>query len=274
MTKRQSELFPELPSDKKYVSDYPELVAEWHPTKNGDKHPDDYLHGSNKKLWWQCKHGHEWQTAISHRSGGTKCPKCFNAKRSDLMRPEASSEDNLAVKNPTLCLEWDYEKNKKPPEYYLSKSSAVVWWLCKNGDDHKWKARIGSRADVDDTILNGCPFCAGKKPSGLYNLEHSYPNVASEWHYKLNAKLPSEYTPSSQSNVWWVCEKGHEWKSTIANRTSGRNCSTCSNKSSRNEIRILTELKALFAEVLSRHKFGAYEVDIFIPELNTAVEYD
>ena len=42
MTKRQSELFPELPSDKKYVSDYPELVAEWHPTKNGDKHPDDY----------------------------------------------------------------------------------------------------------------------------------------------------------------------------------------------------------------------------------------
>ena len=35
MTKRQSELFPELPSNKKYVFDYPELVAEWHPTKNG-----------------------------------------------------------------------------------------------------------------------------------------------------------------------------------------------------------------------------------------------
>ena len=34
MTKRQSELFPELPSDKKYVSDYPNLVAEWHPSKN------------------------------------------------------------------------------------------------------------------------------------------------------------------------------------------------------------------------------------------------
>ena len=49
MTKRQSELFPELPSDKKYVSDYPELVAEWHPTKNGDKHPDDYSYGSHKK---------------------------------------------------------------------------------------------------------------------------------------------------------------------------------------------------------------------------------
>ena len=38
MTKRQSELFPELPSDKKYVSDYPMLVAEWHPTKNTVNH--------------------------------------------------------------------------------------------------------------------------------------------------------------------------------------------------------------------------------------------
>ena len=53
MTKRQSELFPELPSDKKYVSDYPELVTEWHPTKNGDKHPDDYSYGSGEKVWWQ-----------------------------------------------------------------------------------------------------------------------------------------------------------------------------------------------------------------------------
>ena len=43
MTKRQSELFPELPSDKKYVSDYPALVAEWHPTKNGNLLPEDIL---------------------------------------------------------------------------------------------------------------------------------------------------------------------------------------------------------------------------------------
>ena len=49
MTKRQADLFPGLQSSKKYVSDYPLLVLEWHPTKNGDKHPDDYLHGSHKK---------------------------------------------------------------------------------------------------------------------------------------------------------------------------------------------------------------------------------
>ena len=274
MTKRQSELFPELPSDKKYVSDYPELVAEWHPTKNGDKHPDDYTHGSNQKVWWKCNHGHEYKTEVHRRINGGGCRKCFNANRSELMRPKASSEDNLAVKNPTLCLEWDYKKNKKPPEYYLPGSGAVVWWTCKNGDDHKWKARINSRADIDDAILNGCPFCVGRKPSALHNLEQNYPNVALEWNYKLNNKLPNQYTPSSNTKVWWICEKGHEWEATINNRTAGRNCPTCSNKSSRNEIRILTECKALFGEVLSRYKFGEYEVDIFIPELNVAVEYD
>jgi len=56
----------------------------------------------------------------------------------------ASAEDNLTARNSTLCLDWDYEKNNKAPEYYLPKSSAVVWWTCKNSDDHKWKARIGS----------------------------------------------------------------------------------------------------------------------------------
>ena len=32
---------------KKYVSDFPKLVDEWHPIKNGNKRPEDYLHGSN-----------------------------------------------------------------------------------------------------------------------------------------------------------------------------------------------------------------------------------
>ena len=81
MTKRQSELFPELLSDKKYLSDYPELVTEWHPTKNGDKHPDDYTYASHEKVWWKCieDKNHEWyaspdQMLAANRNGF--CPHC------------------------------------------------------------------------------------------------------------------------------------------------------------------------------------------------------
>ena len=32
------------------LSSYPNLVNEWHPTKNGDFTPDDFTHGSDKKV--------------------------------------------------------------------------------------------------------------------------------------------------------------------------------------------------------------------------------
>jgi very-short-patch-repair endonuclease len=60
----------------------PEISNEWHPTKNGELQPSQFSHGSEKRVWWQCrKHSsHEWQTAISNRcsSGKSECPYCTN----------------------------------------------------------------------------------------------------------------------------------------------------------------------------------------------------
>lgn len=344
VSRRQGDLFPELISDKKYLSDYPELAAEYHPTKNGTKLPEDYTFGSgekvwwvcsvdsshewravigsriagtgcpycsgnlpsnsynfavahpnlvsewhptrnnkkpteytpksNLKVWWQCRSGHEWQTAISHRSAGGGCPKCFRLNQSELARPKATEHFNLLAENPTVCIQWDYERNQHPPNHYLPGSGAVVWWKCNAEDDHRWQARISSRVGFNDKTKNGCPFCAGRKPSKKYNLLTKYPNVAKEWHHLKNKKQPYEYTPYSNRSVWWSCEKGHEWVSSIGNRTKGRGCPTCSNKSSRNEIRLFIELKAIFGVVQSRHKIGGHEADIFVPEYNCAVEYD
>ena len=38
-------------SMKKLLSSYPHLVKEWHPTKNGELTPNDFTHGSGKKVW-------------------------------------------------------------------------------------------------------------------------------------------------------------------------------------------------------------------------------
>jgi hypothetical protein len=33
--------------------------------------------GSNKKYWWRCSRGHDWQTAVRNRAlVGTACPLC------------------------------------------------------------------------------------------------------------------------------------------------------------------------------------------------------
>ena len=42
---------------------------------------DKLTNGSNKKVWWKCVKGHEWQSKITTRNYGYKnCPVCKNSK--------------------------------------------------------------------------------------------------------------------------------------------------------------------------------------------------
>ena len=47
-----------LPGFNDLATLYPELAAEWHPTKNGALTPEQVLAGSEKRVWWQCGRGH------------------------------------------------------------------------------------------------------------------------------------------------------------------------------------------------------------------------
>jgi cobalamin biosynthesis Co2+ chelatase CbiK len=56
---------------------FPEISAEWHPTKNGDLTPNMIVAGSHTVVWWQCKKGHEWKTSVGHRTQRKQnCPYC------------------------------------------------------------------------------------------------------------------------------------------------------------------------------------------------------
>lgn len=62
---------------------YPEVAAEWHPSLNGDLKPTDVTRGSDRKVWWQCAWGHEWQAYIYSRTGtfATGCLYCARMYR-------------------------------------------------------------------------------------------------------------------------------------------------------------------------------------------------
>ena len=75
-------------ANKKILSGYndlatknPKLAREWHPTKNADLKPNMIAPGSNKKVWWMCEEGHEWQAKVNDRSNGTNCPFCRKSKK-------------------------------------------------------------------------------------------------------------------------------------------------------------------------------------------------
>ncbi|WP_324644854.1 zinc-ribbon domain-containing protein [Pseudarthrobacter sp. LT1] len=64
---------------------FPEVAAQWHPTKNGDLLPEGVKHHSNTSVWWRCHEGHEWQTGVGNRTRKdhpTGCPDCYKLRRS------------------------------------------------------------------------------------------------------------------------------------------------------------------------------------------------
>ena len=56
------------------------LAREWNHEKNNELTPCDVLPNSNKKVWWKCSEGHEWQATIYNRNKGIGCPICRKIK--------------------------------------------------------------------------------------------------------------------------------------------------------------------------------------------------
>lgn len=194
----------------------PKVAREWNYERNGNLTPEQFFAHSNKKVWWKCIKGHEWQANINDRNNGRGCPFCASKK-------VFQGYNDLAIVNPTLASEWNYEKNNglKPIDV-LPNSHKLVWWKCLKG--HEWQAVIKSRNSG-----NGCPYCANKKVLKGYNdLQTINPVLASEWDYKKNGVLtPMDVFPNSNKKVWWKCRNGHVWKAIISDRNKVTNCPEC-----------------------------------------------
>jgi hypothetical protein len=54
----------------------PLLVNEWNHEKNHPLLPSQLSVGSDKKVWWLCIKGHEWESTVSSRVSGRGCPIC------------------------------------------------------------------------------------------------------------------------------------------------------------------------------------------------------
>ena len=69
---------------------FPRIAAEWHPTKNGNKRPEDFTYGSHKAVWWLCPVcEHSYKMAIKNRTHPTKpqgCPKCIESSYEQAVR--------------------------------------------------------------------------------------------------------------------------------------------------------------------------------------------
>lgn len=201
------------------VVEFPEIAAQWHPTKNGDLSPFSIGSSSAASVWWVCIKGHEWKTQVHHRTKeNTGCPYCSG-------RLPIKGENDFKTLYPGLSSEWCHEKNNGlNPEDISPHSSRKIWWKCEKG--HEWQATPYHRTKK----RSGCPYCSGRYPiKGENDLETLYPGLVKEWDYEKNGSLkPSDCKPGSNRKVWWKCKKGHKWQTLIYHRAlRGTGCPYC-----------------------------------------------
>ena len=245
----------------------PELLDEWNYNKNRID-PTKITTACLEQVWWKCKNcGQEWRTAVATRVRmKTGCPYCAGQK-------VTSGVNDLATLNPELAKEWDYNRNKIKPSEVMPYSGLKSFWICPKG--HSYDMTISDRSGGKN-----CPICAGKRILLGYNdLASQKPELLKEWNYKKNHITPQEITAGSDKMVWWECKKGHEWRASPVARASGRGCPKCSQelKVSFPERAVLYYMSKCFNDVQSNVHFdwlGKSELDIYIPEIRVAIEYD
>jgi len=137
-----------------------------------------------------------------------------------------TKRQSLAEAFPNLAKEWDSERNVDLSANDVARTSSLsVHWKCRYG--HRWEAQVRTRT-LESTK---CPYCSGRLPTQQTSLAAKRPDLAREWNYRKNGKkVPGNYLPASMASVWWVCQRGHEWKTAINSRYAGNNCPYCSNR--------------------------------------------
>jgi len=191
---------------------FPLVAAQWHPTRNGDRTPDQVHAGTDAKTWWRCEDGHEWEAPVSRRTRQSSgCPVCTG-------RRVLTGFNDLTTASPDTAKQWHPTRNGDlTPDRVTAGSGKKVWWRCVQG--HEWEATINSRTSGG----NGCPVHTRQKLLAGYNdLGTRFPAVAKQWHLTRNADLtpPDRVLVGTNAKAWWRCELGHEWRSAVRSRTT------------------------------------------------------
>ncbi len=245
---------------------------------------DDYIapNGRHSVVWHCiCDCGKECNVkAYSLISGRTKSCGCYQTANNTRTKVALMRSGSIAEKYPELLLEWHYEKNDKNPTEVPCGSDYKAWWVCKKCGN-EYQTRVSHRINN-----HACPFCSNppkKIKIGFNDLKtfcgsNNMIYLLKEWDYHNNAYPPEHYAPRANAVVNWLCPFGHSYKMRISNRTSKQSqCPICNNeqKTSFAEQAILYYLASVFDNVENRncHIIGV-ELDIYIPTIKTAIEYD
>ncbi|MFQ6396615.1 zinc-ribbon domain-containing protein [Nocardia sp. KC 131] len=126
--------------------------------------------GSDKRVWWRCLQGHEYENTISKRTiGGRGC--VVGAGQTVL-----KGHNDLATLNLVLAADWHPNFNGELTAADVTAGTGrLIWWLGKCG--HPYIATVDQRRRG-----SGCAVCAGHQVlPGVNDLATTHSAIAAEW---------------------------------------------------------------------------------------------
>lgn len=118
-------------SQKPYLfSEKPDLVREWHPTKNGSLTPRNVTADHDAKVWWLCENGHEWEATVTDRIMGEGCHVCvkefaqerYQKDEAGLYLTKTIDRDVSISQKTNPLFQTDYRKSRR----YKYKATAII----------------------------------------------------------------------------------------------------------------------------------------------------
>ena len=137
-------------SKERSIANHP-LINEWDYDRN-KVNPEYISLGSDKKFWWKCNKGHEWEATVSSRTGlKCGCPYCAGQK-------VLSGENDLESLFPIIAKEWNYDKNGDiKPNQIRPHTNIKFWWKCETCG-YEWQTQPSHRIRGSK-----CPKCSRQK---------------------------------------------------------------------------------------------------------------
>ncbi len=196
------------------------------------------------------------------------------------MKKVIKGVNDLESQFPKVAEYWDHEKNDgmKPSDVFAHSNNSADWKCPVCG--YAWPARIANRTR---NRKSGCPACSGKVLApGINDLETTHPEIAKEWDYELNyPKTPRDVMHGTSDVYYWICPNGHKSYPQSPNKRTSQNsgCPECNKgrQSSFAERALFYYVKQMYPDAINRYKDifdNGMELDVFVPGLSLAIEYD
>ena len=155
----------------------PHLTPEW--SEKNELSPSNFLVRSNKKAWWQCECGYEWEATINSRTGGTGCPDCATQRSGGVQK-----------RHPTLT---------------ESQHDMMHLWNCELNEEvgldfSKLRCRSNKKAHW---ICNKCPMGIPTHMASNDCQRLQRPSASNTWLPMLRATRDCKLASATRSSLWF-----------------------------------------------------------------------